>query len=72
MDKMVKVKKSFILQKKHKTASEIAGIILKKLEDKNLEVDDCRGQGYDSAAPMACIHSGVQQCIKELDASGVH
>lgn len=65
----VEVVESFIdfIPCEKKTAAEITAVILKKLRDDGIPIEDCRGQGYDNAATMAGIHSGVQQRINEVN-----
>jgi len=43
-----------------KDAQSLADVILSKIAANDLDVQDCRGQGYDNAATMAGKHSGVQ------------
>ena len=54
-----KIKFPLIVQMKHKTVSEIPRMILDRLESESLNIEDCRGQGYDNAATMAGTPSGV-------------
>lgn len=66
---MVEVKETFIdfLETNNKSAEGVANVILKKLSDDGLDIADCRGQGYDNAATMAGIHTGVQSRIKDVN-----
>jgi hypothetical protein len=68
-DDTVEVKEVFIdfLEMKNKKAEGIADLIMKKVADDGLELEDCRGQGYDNAATMAGVHSGVQTRIREIN-----
>lgn len=50
-----------------KGASDITNDTLKILEKDGLDIKLCRSQGYDNAATMSGIHSGVQTRIKELN-----
>ncbi|CAH2295748.1 zinc finger MYM-type 1-like [Pelobates cultripes] len=50
-----------------KTAAELTENILQHLEEDGLDISVCCGQGYDNAATMAGIHSGVQAKIKEIN-----
>ena len=47
------------------TAAGIEGDILKCIEEKGLDLTKCRGQGYDGAATMSGVYSGVQSRILE-------
>ena len=42
-------------------------MILQKLDNDGININDCRGQSYDNAASMAGIHRGVQQRIKNVN-----
>ena len=68
-DDTVQILESFIdfIQFKGKTAEEITKVILQKLSEDGLNIEDCRGQGYDNAATMAGIHNGVQQRIRNVN-----
>ena len=57
---------SFIdfIQFKGITAEEITKVILQKLSEDGLNIEDCRGQ---NAATMAGIHNGVQQRIRNVN-----
>ena len=46
-----------------KTGEVISGLILGKLEQWGLKIDDCRGQGYDGASNMSSHVRGVQGLI---------
>lgn len=69
----VRVKEAFIdfMPLEGKTAAAIAEVILKKLEKDGLSLEDCYGQGYDNAATMAGIHSGLQRRILNLNPKAV-
>jgi hypothetical protein len=56
---IVEVMESFIdfIPCDKKTAADITSVILQKLKDDGIPIEDCRGLGYDNAATMA----GVQQ-----------
>lgn len=42
-------------------------MILEKLKSDELDIMDCRGQGYDNAAVMKGKHSGVQKRISDIN-----
>jgi hypothetical protein len=69
----VEVRESFLgfFCLKGKTAVALTGDILGKLESEGLDIQLCRGQGYDNAASMAGIHGGVQQKIKAINPKAV-
>ena len=48
------------------TASELASDIISVVESKGLQMSNCRGQGYDRAANMSGICSGVQARISAI------
>lgn len=49
------------------TGAGLTEITLKKLEDLQLSLLDCRGQGYDNGANMKGCHNGVQKRILDLN-----
>ena len=65
----VQILESFIdfIPLKGKTSEDITKMILQKLDNDGININDCRGQGYDNAASMAGIHRGVQQRIKNVN-----
>ena len=65
----VQILESFIdfIPLKEKTSEDITKMILQKLDNDGININDCRGQGYDNAASMAGIHRGVQQRIKNVN-----
>ncbi|XP_040286004.1 zinc finger MYM-type protein 1-like [Bufo bufo] len=65
----VEVRESFLrfLPIAGKTAAALTGNILQHLESDGLDINLCRGQGYDNAATMAGIHGGVQSNIREIN-----
>lgn len=69
----VEVRESFLgfFHLKGKTATALTGDILEKLENEGLDIQLCRGQGYDNAASMAGIHGGVQQKIKDINPKAI-
>jgi hypothetical protein len=62
-----KVKENFIsfINFEGKTGLLLSEAILEKLDQDGLDIQNCRGQGYDNGANMAGIYSGVQARIKE-------
>ena len=52
---------------KGKTFEDITKMILQKLDNDGININDCQGQGYDNAASMAGIYRGVQQRIKNVN-----
>lgn len=56
---------------KGKTATALTSDILEKLENKGLDIQLCRGQGYDNVVSRSGIHSGVQQKIKDINPRAV-
>jgi hypothetical protein len=66
---MVEVKETFLhfIKFDDKGAEAIADLIVAKLKEDHLDIKDIRGQGYDNAATMAGIHSGVQRRILDIN-----
>lgn len=54
-----------------KSAENMTGILLRKLKEDSLDIANCRGQGYDNAATMAGVHSGVQQRILSINPKAI-
>ncbi|KAM4026863.1 zinc finger MYM-type protein 1-like [Anomaloglossus baeobatrachus] len=56
------------------SAAGLENDIIKCIEDKGLQLSKCRGQGYDGAATMSGVYTGVQIRIqrKEKNALYVH
>lgn len=50
-----------------KTGEELSKLILEKLKTDGLDVQKCRGQGYDNASNMAGRYKGVQARIKQVN-----
>ncbi|KAE8591659.1 hypothetical protein XENTR_v10018533 [Xenopus tropicalis] len=48
-----------------KTGDEIAGMITSRMRDHNIDLKDCRGQGYDNGANMSGRIKGVKSRIQE-------
>jgi len=42
-------------------------VLLEKLKDNKIEINNCRGQGYDNGANMKGQYQGVQARIKNLN-----
>lgn len=65
--KSVKVEESFLgfIQVRKKDAEGFVEVILSKLEEDKMDLQDCRSQCYDNAAVMAGQKSGVSQRIAE-------
>lgn len=65
IDKEVTIKETFIdfIATKEKKGVGLAGEITKKLFDDGLNINDCRGQGFDNGSNMAGIYNGVQAHI---------
>ena len=49
------------------TASELRYDIVSSIESNGLQLFNCRGQGYDGAANMSGIYSGVQARITDIE-----
>ena len=54
-----------------KKAEEITTSILEELQENDLNVMMCRGQGYDNASTMAGIHTGVQRRIRDINPKAI-
>ena len=52
---------------KGKTAAIFTNQLLECFEQDNISIQDCRGLGFDNAATMSGIHTGVQTRIRELN-----
>ncbi|XP_065679785.1 zinc finger MYM-type protein 1-like [Hydra vulgaris] len=48
-----------------KKGSDITKLVLNVLEENELDIKNCRGQGYDNGANMAGIYNGVQALIRQ-------
>ncbi|XP_022166813.1 zinc finger MYM-type protein 1-like [Myzus persicae] len=75
-EKKLEVKESFVgfFELKHHGAADYTQMICEILSKLDLDINRCRGQGYDGASVMSGVHSGVQTRIKELvpSASYIH
>lgn len=67
-EKKLEVKESFVgfFELKHHGAIDYTQMVCEILSKLDLEINKCRGQGYDGASVMSGVHSGVQIRIKEL------
>ena len=65
----VEVKETFLcfIKCEKKGAEALTNLILDKLKEDNLDVQDMWGVGYDNAATMAGVHSGVQRRILDVN-----
>lgn len=50
-----------------KTGLEISNMIIQKLKEDGLQIENCRAQVYDNASSMSGIYKGVQTRIKEVN-----
>lgn len=50
-----------------KSGEQLANMIVEKLKNDGLDLNDCRGQGYDNGANMAGAYRGVQSRIRMLN-----
>jgi predicted esterase len=48
-------------------ASTLTDTILRKLQSLCLDINDCRGQGYDNGANMVGVNSGVKTKILPIN-----
>ena len=71
MDKAVNIEvmESFLgfMETVDTSASELAVNVLDSIRRNSLDMSKCRGQGYDGAANMSGIYSGVQARIREKE-----
>ena len=54
------------------SAAELQHKILGSIEDNGLDISKCGGQGYDGAATMSRVYSGVQARISEKEKLAVY
>lgn len=54
------------------SAAQIASNIVACIESKGLEISKCRGQGYDGAATMSGVYSGVQARIAKMEKNALY
>lgn len=50
-----------------KTGAEIATLILDTLKEHSININDCRGQGYDNGSNMSGIYAGVQAHVLKVN-----
>lgn len=67
----IKIQESFLgfQEVKEQGAEGLASDIIKIIDSKGFSLNKCRGQGYDGAATMSGVYSGVQTRIKEKEPS---
>lgn len=72
-NRKVEIKEVFLgyFQVNKKDALSLVTEILKKLEEDNIAINDCRGQAYDNAAVLAGVRAGVQQRILDINPKAV-
>lgn len=65
----VSIEERFIdfIATKEKTGSGLASNVVKKLQSNGLDINNCRGQGFDNEANMAGKVNGVQSHILRLN-----
>lgn len=70
----VTIKESFIgfREVSDSSASELTREVVASVEDNGLDLSKCRGQGYDGAANMRGIYSGVQARIAAKEPTAVY
>ena len=70
----VEVKEAFLsfIKCEKKGAEALPNLILAKLKEDNLDVQDLRGLGYDNAATMTGIHNGVQRRILDVNTLAIY
>ncbi|GBP61946.1 Zinc finger MYM-type protein 1 [Eumeta japonica] len=56
---------------KDQTALAMSKQIIKSINDKNIPLNKCRGQGYDGANTMEGTYGGVQKLIKDIEPNAV-
>ena len=54
-----------------KKGRDIAQLICKVLEESGIDLQNCRGQGYDNGANMAGIYRGAQAIILEKNPQAI-
>lgn len=66
-DGPIRVEESFINYRiiKQSTGESLSNLLIDEISDCGLNMEDCRGQGYDNGANMKGIHKGVQARILE-------
>lgn len=61
----------FIQLERH-TAKYLTEVVIKKLNELGLDIENCRGQTYDNAANMSGCYTGVQARIRELSPNAIY
>lgn len=63
------IKEHFLgfLECKNKTGEGLTDLVLKALNDFNISINNCRGQGYDNGSNMKGKHSGMQNRIRCIE-----
>ena len=56
---------------KKKKGRDIAQLICKVLEESGIQLQNCRGQGYDNGSNMAGIYRGAQAIILEKNPQAI-
>jgi hypothetical protein len=71
--KALVIKESFLgfHEVKDQTALAMSNQIIKSINDKNIPLNKCRGQGYDGANTMKGTYGGVQKLIKDIEPNAV-
>ena len=67
---MSKLKKFFWVfssLKDEKNAASLVEMVIEKLNDDGIDLNDCPGQAYDNAAVMSGVRTGVQKRILEIN-----
>lgn len=64
-----KIREHFLgfLEGKSKTGEGLTDLILKELENLNISINNCRGQGYDNGSNMRGKQSGMQNRIRTIE-----
>lgn len=67
------IHESFIdfISSNDKTGEALTTVILKKLENDGLELENCKGQGYDNGSNMSGAYRGVQARILQKNAEAI-
>jgi len=68
------IKERFLLFKdcEKKKGKDIADLLYKVLEENEIDIQLCRGQGYDNGSNMAGIYNGVQALIMQKNPQAVY
>lgn len=70
----IKIVESFLgfCKVEGQSAEELTSQILNIISNFGLNIQKCRGQGYDGASTMSVIYSGVQTRIKEIEKNALY